>query len=74
MKLTLQRMAAIIFLCSCSRLSATPLLLRNYNPSQTDFAESRAEALGLSYERIADFTSADQLKGKSVVIMPGFTS
>ena len=47
------------------------LLLMNYNPSQTDFAQSRAEALGLSYERIADFTSAEQLKGKSVVIMPG---
>ena len=46
----------------------------NYNPSQTDFAQGRAEALGLSYERIADFTSAEQLEGKSVVIMPGFTS
>ena len=74
MKLTLRRMAAIIVLSAWSSLNATPLLLMNYNPTQTDFAQGRAEALGLSYERIADFTSADQLKGKSVVIMPGFTS
>ena len=74
MKLNLRQISTALFLFSVPSLSAAPILLVNYNMAQTNFAESRAEALGLSYQRVADFTSAEELKGKSVVIMPGFLS
>jgi hypothetical protein len=74
MKLNLWQISTAFFIFSVSGLSAAPLLLVNYNMTQTNFAESRAEALGLTYQRVADFTSPEQLKGKSVVIMPGFLS
>ena len=74
MTISLRLAGALLFLSSIHTLSATPLLFVNYNPAQTQFAQTRAEALGLSYSTIADYTSASQLAGKSVVVMPGFSS
>jgi hypothetical protein len=64
---------AFVFVCSLTS-SATPLLFVNYNPRMTQSAQTRAAALGLEYDTIADFTSVSNLAGRSVVIMPGFSN
>jgi hypothetical protein len=74
MKLTARLLAASAFVCSAMQVGATPLLFVNYNAPQTTFAQTRAGNLGLSYSTVADFTSVNDLAGKSVVIMPGFST
>jgi len=74
MKTNLRISTAFAFLCTCAQLGATPLLFVNYNTAQTNFAQARAGELGLEFETVADFTTADSLAGKSVIIMPGFSS
>lgn len=63
---------AFVVVCSLTGLRATPLLFVNYNPPMTQSAQTRAAALGLEYDTIADFASVSNLAGRSVVIMPGF--
>jgi hypothetical protein len=74
MKITSRLLAAFAFLCTFSQLGASPLLFVNYNLNQTTFAQARAGSLGLEFDTIADFTSASALTGKSVVVMPGFST
>jgi hypothetical protein len=74
MKISSRLKAAFAFVCSLSSLSATPLLFVNYNLAMTQFAQTRAGALGLEYDTVADFTSVSDLRGRSVIIMPGFSN
>ena len=72
MKIDSRLLAA--FVCAYTQLGATPLLFVNYNTAPTNFAQIRAGELGLEFDTIADFTTADALAGKSVIVMPGFSS
>jgi hypothetical protein len=74
MKINSRLLAAFAFVCSVTQISATPLLFVNYNAPQTTYAQGRAGALGLTYDTVAGFTSVADLAGKSVVIMPGFST
>lgn len=74
MRISARLLAAFVFLCSLTNLSATPLLFVNYNSAMTQFGQTRAGALGLEYETLADFTSVSDLTGRSVIIMPGFSN
>ena len=74
MKIPLRFKTAFVIVCSLTSLRATPLLFVNYNPPMTQSAQTRAAALGLEYDTIADFTSVSNLAGSSVVIMPGFSN
>lgn len=72
MKNTSRLLAAFAFVCTFTQLDATPLLFLNYNSN--NFGQTRASQLGLAFDTIGDFTSAAQLAGKSVVVMPGTTN
>jgi hypothetical protein len=52
---------------------ATPLLFVNYSSQPTDFARARAGQLAISNSVTTD-VGLEDLQGKSVVIMPGFSS